>query len=463
MNEMMNKMLKHNLAQSDAIKNKKPSLAKCRRALMLILVGGAAAPAAYADTALQCTSIQDNATRLACYDSIYSAQLPPQAPLPVIREETAKAPVDLPKTISTSREKKTEQPQAGSAPAANAEAAATDTLNIYNWSNYVDESTVEDFKKANKLKLTYDLYENNETLEAKMLTGKSGYDLVVPGIAFLPRQIEAGAYQKINKDLIPNYKNIDPELLKMLETADPGNQYAVPYFSGVNTLAITAKGKELLGGKLPENGWDLLFKPEYTNKLKSCGIALWDTPSEMFPILLNYLGKDPKGTNPDDLKAAAEVLKAIRPDVKRFSPSIIDELARGDICLAAGNGGDLNLAKARSEEVKNNVGIEVLTPKGMGFWIESWLIPADAKNIANAHKYINYTLDPEVAAKNGIAVTFAPASKPAREKMPAELVNTRSIFPNAQDMKDGFVMPQMSSDAKKLSVNLWQKIKVGSN
>ena len=296
-----------------------------------------------------------------------------------------------------------------------------------------------------------------------MLTGKSGYDLVVPGIAFLPRQIEAGAYQKINKDLIPNYKNIDPELLKMLETADPGNQYAVPYFSGVNTIAITAKGKELLGGKLPENGWDLLFKPEYTNKLKSCGIALWDTPSEMFPILLNYLGKDPKGSNPEDLKAAAEVLKTIRPDVKRFSPSIIDELARGDICLAAGNGGDLNLAKARSEEVKNNVGIEVLTPKGMGFWIESWLIPADAKNVVNAHKYINYTLDPEVAAKNGIAVTFAPASKPAREKMPAELVNTRSIFPNEQDMKDGFVMPQMSADAKKLSVNLWQKIKVGSN
>ena len=319
-------------------------------------------------------------------------------------------------------EKKAEQPQAGSAPAANAEAAATDTLNIYNWSNYVDESTVEDFKKANNLKLTYDLYENNETLEAKMLTGKSGYDLVVPGIAFLPRQIEAGAYQKINKDLIPNYKNIDPELLKMLETADPGNQYAVPYFSGVNTIAITAKGKELLGGKLPENGWDLLFKPEYTNKLKSCGIALWDTPSEMFPILLNYLGKDPKGSNPEDLKAAAEVLKSIRPDVKRFSPSIIDELARGDICLAAGNGGDLNLAKARSEEVKNNVGIEVLTPKGMGFWIESWLIPADAKNIANAHKYINYTLDPEVAAKNGIAVTFAPASKPAREKTVCQLV-----------------------------------------
>ena len=346
----------------------------------------------------------------------------------------------------------------GAAPTASA--PETNALNIYNWSNYVDESTVEDFKKANNLDLTYDLYENNETLEAKMLTGKSGYDLGVPGIAFLPRQIKAGAYQKIDKSQIPNYKNIDPALLKLLEQADPGNEYAVPYFSGVNTLAITAKGKELLGGKIPDNPWDLMFKPEYTHKLKSCGIALWDTPSEMFPIVLNYIGKDPKGTSPADIDAAAAVLQAIRPDVKRFSASYIDELARGDICLVAGNGGDLNLAKARSEEVKNNVGIEVLTPKGMGFWVESWVIPKDAKNVANAHKYINYTLDPEVAAKNGAAVTFAPASLPAREKMDKKLVETRSIFPTAQDMADGFVMPQMSDEAKKQTTALWQKLKM---
>ena len=347
----------------------------------------------------------------------------------------------------------------GAAPTASA--PATNALNIYNWSNYVDESTVEDFKKANNLDLTYDLYENNETLEAKMLTGKSGYDLGVPGIAFLPRQIKAGAYQKIDKSLIPNYKNIDPALLKLLEQADPGNEYAVPYFSGANTLAITAKGKELLGGKLPDNAWDLMFKPEYTHKLKSCGIALWDTPSEMFPLVLNYLGKDPRGTNPADIEAAAAVLQAIRPDVKRFSASYIDELARGDICLVAGNGGDLNMAKARSEEVKNNVGIDVLAPKGMGFWVESWVIPADAKNVANAHKYINYTLDPDVAAKNAAAVTFAPASLPAREKIDPKLVATRSIFPTAEDMAAGFVMPQMSDEAKRQTTALWQKLKMG--
>ena len=339
--------------------------------------------------------------------------------------------------------------------------AATNALNIFNWSNYVDESTVEDFKKQNNLKLNYTTYESNEALEAKMLTGQSGYDLAVPGVAFLPRQIQAGAYQKINKDLIPNYKNIDPALLKLLTDASPdATEYAVPYFMGANTIAITAKGKEALGGKLPENGWDLLFKPEYTNKLKGCGITLWDTPSEMFPIVLKYIGKDPKGSNPADVDAAAAVLQAIRPDVKRFSPSVIDELARGDVCLAAGNGG-LNLAKARSEEVKNNVGIEVLNPKGMGIWVESWVIPKDAKNVANAHKYINYTLDPEVAAKNGNAVTFAPASLPAREKMDPKLVATRSIFPTAEDIANGFVMPQMSDATKKQTTQLWQKLKMG--
>ena len=348
-------------------------------------------------------------------------------------------------------------------PAASGAAAGnlpqTNELNIYNWSNYVDESTVEDFKKANNLDLTYDLYENNETLEAKMLTGKSGYDLGVPGIAFLPRQIKAGAYQKINRDLIPNYKNIDPALLKLLEQADPGNQYAVPYFSGVNTLAITAKGKEILGGKLPENGWDLLFKPEYTNKLKQCGIALWDTPSEMFPLVLNYLGKDPRGTNPADIEAAAAVLQAIRPDVKRFSASYIDELARGDICLVAGNGGDLNMAKARSEEVKNNVGIDVLAPKGMGFWVESWVIPADAKNVANAHKYINYTLEAKVAAKNGNFVTYAPASQGARALMDKTLADDPSIFPNAETKANSFIVLPKSPETIKLQTHLWLNLK----
>ena len=157
------------------------------------------------------------------------------------------------------------------------------------------------------------------------------------------------------------------------------------------------KVKAALGtDQLPENEWDLVFKPEYTSKLKSCGISLWDSPSEIFPLVVKYIGKNPAESNLDDLKAAAEVLKKVRPDIKRFSPSFIDELARGDICVAVGNGGDMNMSKKRADEVKNGVNIEVLTPKGMGFWVESWLIPADAKNIVNAHKYMDWTLKPEI-------------------------------------------------------------------
>lgn len=353
---------------------------------------------------------------------------------------------------------------AASNPTAGKDYPQTTELNIYNWSNYVDESTVEEFRKEYSLKVNYDLYENNEALEAKVLTGKSGYDLVVPGISFLPRQIKAGAYQKIDKNLLSNYGNIDPKLLELLNQVDPGNEYAVPYFSGLNTLAINKdKVKAALGtDQLPENEWDLVFKPEYTAKLKSCGISLWDSPSEIFPLVVKYIGKNPAESNLDDIKAAAEVLTKVRPDIKRFSPSFIDELARGDICVAVGNGGDMNMSKKRAEEVKNGVNIEVLTPKGMGFWVESWLIPADAKNYVNAHKYIDWTLKPDIAARNAAEVTFAPASLPAREKMDKVLVETRSIFPNDDDVKNGFLMPELSPDAKKLTVRLWQELRSGS-
>ena len=276
-------------------------------------------------------------------------------------------------------EKKAEQPQAGSAPAANAEAAATDTLNIYNWSNYVDESTVEDFKKANNLKLTYDLYENNETLEAKMLTGKSGYDLVVPGIAFLPRQIEAGAYQKINKDLIPNYKNLNPQLMKLMEGVDPGHEYAVPFYWGTNTFAInTERVKKALGtDQLPDNQWDLVFNPEYTSKLKQCGISYLDSAAEIYPMVLNYMGKNPNSNDTEDIKAATELLKKNRPYIKRFTSSgFIDDLARGDTCVTIGFGGDLNIAKRRAEETGGKEKIRVMMPKeGVGIWVDSFVIP----------------------------------------------------------------------------------------
>lgn len=351
-----------------------------------------------------------------------------------------------------------------SAPATAAAPSATGQLNIYNWSDYVDPETVATFEKDNNIKVRYDYYDSNETLEAKVLTGQSGYDLVAPSLVNVGRQIQAGAYQPIDKSQISNYNNVDPELLKLMDKVDPGNKYAVPYFWGINTIGINKDQVEkALGGKLPDNIWDLVFKPEYTAKLKSCGISFFDSPSEQFPLVLHYLGKDANSSNPDDLKAATELLKTVRGDVKRFSSSgYIDDMARGDLCVVIGYGGDLHIAKNRAIEAKNGVNIDVLVPKeGVGVWVDSFMIPKDAQNVANAHKYINYTLDPKVAAKNGDFVTYAPASKPARGLMNKEYADDPSIFPTAEVMSNSFVVLPKSPDAVNLMVRLWQQLKAG--
>lgn len=337
-------------------------------------------------------------------------------------------------------------------------------LNIYNWSDYVDPDTVAGFEKDNNIKVRYDYYDSNETLEAKVLTGQSGYDLVAPSLVNVGRQIQAGAYQPIDKSQISNYNNVDPALLKLMDQVDPGNKYAVPYFWGINTIGINKDQVEkALGGKLPDNIWDLVFKPEYTAKLKSCGISFFDSPSEQFPLVLHYLGKDANSSNPDDLKAATELLKTVRGDVKRFSSSgYIDDMARGDLCVVIGYGGDLHIAKNRAIEAKNGVNIDVLVPKeGVGVWVDSFMIPKDAQNVANAHKYINYTLDPQVAAKNGDFVTYAPASKPARGLMNKEYADDPSIFPTPEVMSNSFVVLPKSPDAVNLMVRLWQQLKAG--
>ena len=362
--------------------------------------------------------------------------------------------------------KGTETPaSASSGASATSPAAATGKLNIYNWSDYVDPETVAEFEKNNGVKVRYDYYDSNETLEAKMLTGKSGYDLVAPSIANVGRQIKAGAYQEIDKNQIPNYNNIDPELLKQMAQVDPGNKYAVPYFWGINTLAINKdKVAQALGtDKLPENEWDLVFNPEYTAKLKSCGISFFDSPTEQYPLVLKYLGKDPNSENADDLNAANELRKKVRGNVKRFSSSgYIDDMARGDLCVSIGYGGDLNIAKNRAKEANNGVNIQVLTPKtGVGIWIDSFMIPKDAENVVNAHKYINYTLDAKVAAKNGDFVTYAPASQPARALMKKEYADDHSIFPSAEVKANSFVVLPKSPDAVKLQTRLWQGLKAG--
>ena len=345
------------------------------------------------------------------------------------------------------------------------QAGNQNVLRIYNWSEYVDPETVADFEKKNGIKVTYDVYDSDETLESKVLTGKSGYDIVGPSNTFVGRQIKAGAYQKIDKSLIPNYKNLNPELMKLMEGVDPSHEYAVPFYWGTNTFAInTERVKKALGtDKLPDNQWDLVFNPKYTSKLKQCGISYLDSAAEIYPMVLNYMGKNPNSNDTEDIKAATELLKKNLPNIKRFTSSgFIDDLARGDTCVTIGFGGDLNIARRRAEEAGGKEKIRVMMPKeGVGIWVDSFVIPKDAKNVANAHKYINDFLDPEVAARNGNFVTYAPSSKPARELMEAEFRDDRTIFPSDEDLKNSFIMVPIQPTILKFMVRQWQGVKAG--
>ena len=338
-------------------------------------------------------------------------------------------------------------------------------LKIYNWSEYVDPETVADFEKKNGIKVTYDVYDSDETLESKVLTGKSGYDIVAPSNAFVGRQIKAGAYQKIDKSMIPNYKHLNPEMMRLMDGVDPGHEYAVPFYWGTNTFAInTERVKKALGtDKLPDNQWDLVFNPEYTSKLKQCGISYLDSAAEIYPMVLNYMGKNPNSSETADIKAATALLKKNRPYIKRFTSSgFIDDLARGDTCVTIGFGGDLNIAKRRAEEAGGKEKIRVMMPKeGVGIWVDSFVIPKDAKNVANAHKYINDFLDPEVSAKDGNFVTYAPSSKPARELMDKEFRDDNTIFPSDGDLENSFIMVPIQPAALKFMVRQWQDVKAG--
>lgn len=238
-------------------------------------------------------------------------------------------------------------------------------LHVYNWSDYIAPGTVAQFEKESGIKVVYDVFDSNETLEAKLLAGKSGYDIVVPSNNFLAKQIKAKVYQPLDRAKLPNWKNLDSNLLKTLEVSDPGNQYAFPYMWGSIGIGYNVdKVKAVLGDNAPVNSWDLLFKPENIEKLKSCGVAFLDSPTEILPIALHYLGYKTDSQNPKELKEAEELFLKIRPNVAYFhSSKYISDLANGNLCVAVGYSGDIQQSKSRAEEAKSGVNVGYNIPK----------------------------------------------------------------------------------------------------
>ena len=312
-------------------------------------------------------------------------------------------------------------------------------LNIYNWSDYIAEDTVKNFEKETGIKVRYDNFDSNEILHAKLVAGKTGYDIVVPSSNWARMQIQGDLLRKLDKSLIPNLKNVDPAVASQLAKIDPGNEHVVDWLWGYDTVGINVdKVKAALGGMpMPDNVWDLVFKPEYMSKMKSCGVSFLDSGDEIIPSVLHYLGKPRVSTNAADYAAALQVLKAVRPYVTLFSSSgYINDMANGSICLALGWNGDINLARQRAIESKTGQKIESLIPKTGGLlFFDVMAIPKDAAHPGNAHKWINYIYRPEVTAALTNKVFYANGNKESRKFITPEVANNPTVFPSAADME----------------------------
>ena len=342
-------------------------------------------------------------------------------------------------------------------------AVAEPTVRVYNWSDYVGETTLEDFQKATGITPVYDVFDSNETLEGKLLAGHTGYDVVVPSSNFLAKQIKAGAFQKLDKSQLPNWQNLDPALLKQLEKSDPGNQYGVPYLWGTNGIGYNVDKVKAALGTDKLDSWAILFEPENLKKLSKCGVSFMDSPDEVYPAVLQYLGLDPNSTNPDDYKKAEAQLLKVRPYINYFhSSKYISDLANGNICVAFGYSGDVFQARSRAEEAKKGVNIGYAIPKeGANLWFDLLAIPKDAKNVKEAHAFINYLLQPEVIAKVSDYVGYANPNPKAGELMNAELRQDETVYPPQAVMDKLYVMKELPPQLLRLETRSWTRVKSG--
>jgi putrescine transport system substrate-binding protein len=350
---------------------------------------------------------------------------------------------------------------------ANAQANPAKVLNIYNWSDYIADDTIKNFEKETGIKVNYDNYDNNEVLHAKLVAGKTGYDIVVPGAHFAKTQIEGGLLQKLDRDKLSNWNNLDKGLLEQLAKVDPGNQHLVNWMWGYVTVGINVdKVKKALGSEpMPDNAWSLLFDPKYVSKLKSCGVSVLDSPSEVLPAALLYLGKPPFSKEASDYEEAGKLLKTIRPHITRFSSSgYIEEMAKGATCLVMGFSGDINIARARALEAKGKtpVNIEALVPKtGATLFFDSMAIPKDAKNVENAHLFINYILRPEVHASLTNKVFYANPNAASLKFVKKDVAENKTIFLDDAAKKTMHAPDALPQNIRRVQTRVFTSFKAG--
>ncbi|HUG61346.1 MAG TPA: polyamine ABC transporter substrate-binding protein [Methylomirabilota bacterium] len=337
-------------------------------------------------------------------------------------------------------------------------------VNVYNWSDYIDESVLEDFTKETGIKVVYDVFDSNEIVETKLLAGGSGYDVVVPSGPFLARQITAGVFQKLDKSKLTNLEHMWPDVTERLGKYDPGNEYAVNYMWGTTGIGVNVDKVEAIMPDAPIDSVELIFNPEIASKFQECGIHLLDAADELIPAALNYMGRDPDSKDPEDIQAAGELLKTIAPYVQKFhSSEYINALANGDICVAFGWSGDIIQAQARAEEAGNGVNVEYNIPKeGAYMWFDNMAIPSDAQNVEEAHEFINFMMRPEVIAKASNYVAFANGNLSSQELLDPEVLENPAIYPPPEVTAKLFSVTPYDNRVQRVLTRTWTGVKTGT-
>ncbi|MEQ8896454.1 MAG: polyamine ABC transporter substrate-binding protein [Roseovarius sp.] len=344
-------------------------------------------------------------------------------------------------------------------------AASAQEVRVYNWSDYIDEDLLAKFEEETGLDLVYDVFDSNEVLETKMLAGGSGYDVVVPSGTFLQRQIMAGAFQKLDKEQLPNLEHMWDTIQERTEAYDPGQEYSINYMWGTTGLGVNVeKVKEALGEDAPVGSLSLIFEPENMEKLASCGVHVLDAPTEMIPAALAYIGEDPDSHDPDVIAKVEPLLSAVRPHILKFhSSEYINALANGDICVAFGWSGDILQARDRADEADNGVTIAYNAPKeGALMWFDQMAIPVDAPNPEGAHTFLNFIMDPENIAAASNYVYYANGNEASQEHLVEDVIGDPAIYPDEETLENLYTTTPYPAKVQRVVTRLWTKIKSGT-
>ncbi|HTT02939.1 MAG TPA: polyamine ABC transporter substrate-binding protein [Steroidobacteraceae bacterium] len=336
-------------------------------------------------------------------------------------------------------------------------------LYVYNWADYIGKNTVAEFERATGIKVVYDTYDADETLEAKMMAGDSGYDVVSTSTDYFSRQIKAGIYQPLDRRKLSNWKNLDPHILAIEAQADPGNRYAMPYLRHVNGFAYNV---DMIRARMPQaplDSLDMIFRPEVIAHFADCGVTFLDSAEDVLQLALNYLHLDPNTTRKEDYRRAEQLLLTVRPYIRAFdSTEYMNGLANGEFCISMSWSGDYAAARARARAAGVEVHLAFTVPKeGANGSFDALLIPTGAPHPEAAHKFLNFMLEPRIIAEVTNEIHYANDNRAADAYVDPRILDDPTVYPTPAIEARLYKSAEVAPALERIRTRTWTRIKTG--